>query len=98
MNDIFADEVEKAGARIDRLDIDKKANLIRLMNKAQYVFFICVKRDKSFLNKIQSYTEFPYLKQLFFYSSNSEIISAVLDRSQLKYLKTESNIMLDILP
>jgi hypothetical protein len=39
LNDIFADEAEKAGALIHRLEIDQNVNLIRLMTKSQNVSF-----------------------------------------------------------
>ncbi len=54
-NDVFADEVKKAGALIHRLTIDQNDNLIRLIVKAKHVYFNEVEQVSS-LKKIQTYS------------------------------------------
>ena len=100
LNKFAAVEIEKAGAPIYHLKLRESVNLFRLIAQAIKVNFyhLTPSNSKEIKQVIETYTDFPNLKELycgyFLYEVNDsklEVPGAILARSQLELFSTDED-------
>ncbi len=96
LNEIAADEIEKAGAIIENLYIKSIGCFIRLLANAKFVEYKIVSSRQSLKNEVKTYTQFPHLKVL--HCAKYQVSVAILARSQLAEFSSDSKVLTDILP